>query len=131
SLPGFYLIPPRGYPVSKCGTLPRAIVAGLREIGMADVVHRRGRLRSVAMVALRLAETLGDLDDSTLHAAEHARRREAPRGVALARGHTCEHLDPLRDGLDRVEVELVVGDGARDVLAQDEVLEVRAREHDA
>src|SRR5262245_4147545 len=85
----------------------------------------------MAVMTFRFTQALGDLDDATLDAAEDARCREATRGVTFARGDAGEDFDALRDRLDGVEVELGVGDGARDVLAEDEVLEVRAREHDA
>ena len=57
--------------------------------------------------------------------------RRSTRPNTLAGRYAGQDLDALRHGRDGVEVELPLGDGARNVLAEHQVLEVRAREHDA
>ncbi len=83
-------------------------------------------------VTLGLAEALGDLDDAPLDAPEHARRREAPAGVALAGRQPGEDLDPLRDRLrPRTGGTCPPRSASRHVVAQDEVRQVRPRHEHA
>src|ERR1700722_15635698 len=80
---------------------------------------------------LGLAKLLGDLDDATFDASEDARRREAPAGVALARWHTGQDLDPLRCRVDGVEMKGALREALRHVIAQHQMRQVRPRNEDA
>ena len=82
--------------------------------------------RLVRRVPLGLAQALGDLDDAPLDAPEDARRREAPAASRSPAGTPGQDLDPLRDRVDGVEVELPAVDRLGHVVAQDEVRQVRA-----
>ena len=76
------------------------------------------------------AETLGDFDDAPLDSPEHAPCGEPTRRIAFTRRDTRQDLDPLPYVVDRVEMKLVGPDGAHDVVAEDEMREIRARQDD-